>query len=132
MPLLLRAACGGAGIALAGGILLLVLLCAVCLSLDDPSRFARPLALCALFPSALLSGILTAHRAKGRGLLSGACGGGLFCAALWTLSLCLPENCACASCPSALGMTGACLALALFGGYAVTHRKPKKRRLSSH
>ena len=133
---LLRASFFGAGIALAAGLLLLCILCAVCLSLDDPARTAPLFAYGALFPAALLCGILTAHASKKLGLLSGLCGGALFCALLWALSFCLPDAETEASVPGNIGqpylMTGICLLLSLLGGYAVTHRapgshKPKKR-----
>ena len=129
---LLRASFCGAGIALASGLLLLCILCAVCLSLDDPARTAPLFAYGALFPAALLCGILTAHAAKSRGLLSGLCGGALFCALLWALSFCLPDGETAASAKGGIGqpylMTGICLLLSLLGGYAVTHRAPKSHK----
>lgn len=129
---LLRASLCGAGIALAAGLLLLCILCAVCLSLDDPARTAPLLAYGALLPAALLCGILTAHAAKSRGLLSGLCGGALFCALLWALSFCLPAGETAASVHGNVGqpylMTGICLLLSLLGGYAVTHRAPKSHK----
>ena len=129
---LLRASFCGAGIALAAGLLLLCILCAVCLSLDDPARTAPLFAYGALFPAALLCGILTAHMAKSRGLLSGFCGGALFCALLWALSFCLPDADTAAAAKGNAGqpylMTGICLLLSLLGGYAVTHRAPRSRK----
>ena len=133
---LLRASFCGAGIALAAGLLLLCILCAVCLSLDDPARAAPLFAYGALFPAALLCGILTAHTAKSRGLLSGLCGGALFCALLWALSFCLPDGETAASAKGGIGqpylMTGICLLLSLLGGYAVTHRAPKSHKPKKH
>ena len=129
---LLRASFCGAGIAIAAGLILLCILCAVCLSLDDPARTAPLFAYGALFPAALFCGILTAHTAKSRGLLSGLCGGVLFCALLWALSFCLPDGETAASAKGGIGqpylMTGICLLLSLLGGYAVTHRAPKSHK----
>ena len=65
----------GTIIALAVGLLLLLAVCFLGLSLDDPDKFTPPLALGSLFVTALLSGYLSARKHKKSGLLCGAVSG---------------------------------------------------------
>ena len=126
--LLLRASLIGAGCALGAGIVLLLILCAVCFSLQDPTRTMHLFALGALLPSALLCGVVTAHKNGSRGILSGLCGGVLFCVMLCALSLCLPDPEIPAPVSRSLITAGGCLLMSVVGGYAVSHKKPKSRR----
>ena len=125
---LLRGACTGALIALGAGIVLLLIFCGICLSLRDPARFAPVFAYAAALLASLTAGIVSAHTAGERGILSGILGGVLFCACLWALSLCLPGEDLRAPVSLSLGVTSGCLLFSAVGGYSVTHRKPKKRK----
>lgn len=119
----LRAALISAGV----GVGLLLLLCAVCLSAEDPSRLAPMLARGALVLSALVCGLLAAAFAGGRGLAAGAASGGILAALLWGLSLCLAGGGG-GGWQSTLIGAGICVGCAAISGFLFTHRKPKKRK----
>ncbi len=116
-------------IALAVGLLLLLVLCTVCLSLDDPSRYAPIFAMGASFFSALLCGILSAKMNGGKGLASGAAGGTLYAVLLWALSLCLPGGVQTRELSTSLLLSAGAIVLSAIGGFLVTHKKPKKRKI---
>ena len=129
-PTLLIGVLRSAVISLGVGILLMLLLCGILLTTEDPGTYA-PLAAALLpFPIALLCGILTAKQSQAGGLLSGLLGGGVLCLLLLGLGAVLPSDTA-VDVPSVLGLPmrlGACLLLSAVGGYCVTHQKPKNRR----
>ena len=123
-------ACARAALLAMGiGLVLLLILCAVCLSLDDPSRYAPYFSYAAVFPAALLCGLLAASATHGKGLLSGVVGGGIFTLTLWLLSL-LPvcERMGNGGLAGSLLFSAVCMLLSCIGGYLMTHRKPKVHR----
>ena len=120
-------------ISLGCGIAVLLLLCAVLLTTEDPGAYA-PLAAALLpLPISLVCGILSAKQSTLGGLLSGLLGGGTLCLLLCLLGFALPRGGVTVTSPLSMPIrAGLCLALSAIGGYTVTHRKPKTHRRHRH
>ena len=129
-PSLLIGILRAAIISLSIGVLILLIVCAVLLTTEDPGAYASSVAAILPFPCALLCGILSAKQSTLGGLASGALGGTVFCLLLLLLGSVMRGSSIDAA-PTALGIpvrAGICLLLSAVGGYAVTHQKPKPRR----
>ena len=117
-------------ISLSIGVLILLIVCAVLLTTEDPGAYASSVAAILPFPCALLCGILSAKQSTLGGLASGALGGTVFCLLLLLLGSVMRGSSIDAA-PTALGIpvrAGICLLLSAVSSYAVTHQKPKSRR----
>lgn len=117
-------------ISLGCGLLLLLLLCAVLLSTDNPGAYAQTAGMILPFPAAVLCGILAAKQTSLGGLPAGLLGGAVLCLSLFALGAVLPNG-STAAVPSILNIPvriGICLLLSGIGGYCVTHKKPKSRK----
>ncbi len=118
-----------AAVSLGCGIAVLLLLCALLLTTEDPGAYASLAAALLPFPIALACGILSAKQSSFGGLVSGLLGGAVLCLFLLGLGLALPRGGVTVTSFLHLPIrAGVCLALSCAGGYAVTHRKPKARR----
>ena len=126
-------------IALAVAIIVLLVLCAVCMALDDPTKYASMLARIALVPASLTAGVLCAKRSGAGGIPSGAAAGGLLTGVLFLMGALIPS--APDTVQTAAGQSGItealliaaiCVLLSCIGGYAVTHKKPKTHRKMHH
>ncbi len=123
---LLRAAV----ISLGCGLILLLLLCAVLLSTEDPGAYAQTVGTLLPFPIALLCGILAAKQTAIGGIPAGLLGGAVLCLLLFALGIVIPTSDAAAAPPLLHEpiRAGICLLLSAIGGYFTTHKKPKTRR----
>ena len=122
-PAVLRAAVISLGI----GIAALVLLCLVLLSTEDPCAFAPLAARLLLIPTAILCGTLSARFSGAGGIPSGALGGLIAAAMLFSMGLLLPQSEA-VPWKQSLIFAAVFVALAAMAGYFVTHRRPRVRR----
>lgn len=129
-PGLLRAAV----ISLGCGLLLLLILCAVLLSTDDPGAYAQTAGMLIPLPISVLCGVLAAKQTSVGGIPAGLLGGALLCLLLFALGIALPVTAVPdmdAAAPARLSepiRAGACLLLSAIGGYCTTHKKPKTHR----
>ena len=123
---LLRAAV----ISLGCGLILLLLLCAVLLSTDDPGAYAQTVGTMLPFPIAILCGILAAKQTTVGGIPAGLLGGAVLCLLLFALGIVIPSGEGSAA-PAMIGepvRVAICMLLSAIGGYVTTHKKPKTRR----
>ena len=123
---LLRAAV----ISLGCGLILLLLLCAVLLSTDDPGAYAQTVGMLLPFPIAILCGILAANQTTVGGIPAGLLGGAVLCLLLFALGIAIPSGEGSAA-PALIGepvRAAVCMLLSAIGGYVTTHKKPKTRR----
>lgn len=117
-----------AGTAVLFGVLISAALCAGCMLTPDPGAYPGFAGPGVMLLSALVCGMTAAHLTGSGGLASGGAAGAIFSALLWGLSLCLPGTSG-KELVSSLLLTFCCIALSALGGYIMTHRKPKKRKL---
>ena len=123
---LLRAAV----ISLGCGLILLLLLCAVLLSTDDPGAYAQTVGMLLPFPIAILCGVLAAKQTTVGGIPAGLLGGAVLCLLLFALGIAIPTGEGSAA-PALIGepvRAAVCMLLSAIGGYVTTHKKPKTRR----
>lgn len=119
-------------ISLGGGIAVLLLLCAVLLTTEDPGAYAPLAAALIPLPVSLICGILSAKQSTLGGLVSGMLGGAVLCLLLLLLGF-LPGSGDTAASPlSPLLRAGLCLLLSAVGGYMATHRTPRTRHHHRH
>lgn len=121
--------------ALAVGAGCLLVLCAVCMALDDPCAYAPVLSRAALLPAAVTAGVLSAKKSGAGGIPSGAAAGLLLILLLFGIGVLIPGEAAEAqrydrsgSVRTELLFAAACFLLSCVSGYMVTHKKPKLRR----
>ena len=126
IPGLLRAAV----ISLGCGLVLLLILCGVLLSTDDPGAYAQTVGMLLPFPIAVLCGVLAAKQTSVGGIGAGLLGGAVLCLLLFALGIVIPsgEGSAAPAMISEPVRAGICLLLSAVGGYVTTHKKPKTRR----
>lgn len=127
---LLRAAV----ISLGCGLAVLLILCAILLTTDDPGAYAQTVGMLLPFPIAVLCGVLAAKQTSVGGIGAGLLGGAMLCLFLFALSAVLPaEQIAEPSAPLGEGVrAGICLLLSTIGGYVTTHKKPRAHRRHRH
>ena len=133
-PSLLIGILRSALISLGIGVLILLIVCAILLTTEDPGAYASNIAAILPFPCALLCGILSAKQSTLGGLASGALGGVVFCLFLLLLGL-LMRGSPIDAPQAVLGIpvrAGICLLMSAVGGYTVTHQKPKQHRRHHH
>lgn len=112
------------------GVALLLILCAILLSTEDPNSYAQIAAMLIPFPISVLCGVLSAKQSALGGLPSGLLGGALLCVLLLALGAVSPVADMTVS-PTVLSApirAAVCILLSAIGGYCVTHTKPKTRR----
>ena len=112
------------------GMALLLILCAVLLSTEDPNAYARIAAMLIPPPISVLCGVLSAKQSSIGGLPAGVLGGVLLCVLLLALGAVIPAADTTVQ-PTVLQLpirAAACILLSAIGGYCVTHRKPRARR----